>query len=180
MSILVVTQALPGAGKTEITSYLAKERGFTRLCIEDVLRKQLGRDWWTIVKKKNPWWWKAAWDRHIFQPMEKALSKGRSVAVDTTIGATKWPENHYRIESLFYHAPKATHCLLEISARPSIRYQRISRRHGISLAKASKWDSSYIWRKRWVPPKNVKLLKFNNNTPKDLEKMKKSLGRILG
>ena len=179
MSFLIVTQALPGSGKTIITSFLQRQFNFIRLSVEDDLRKRYGKNWWATVKKNSPWWWHEEFQKALFRPTEESLRKGRNVVVDTVIGATKSPENHYRIENLFLRNRKAESYLLEIVAKSSIRYRRIAERNRISMVKAKGWDNTYLWRKRWQPQGiPVKVLRYTNNTPKDLERIKKDLKSI--
>jgi len=174
MPSLVVTQALPGSGKTVITSYLEKEFDFTRLSVEDYLRARHGKDWWEKGKKKGELWWENAWQKGVFEPAKQSLARKRSVTVDTTAGATKWLLEKYRLETLFLKS-KAEGYLLELEVKPAIRYARISQRHGISLKEARKWDSIYNWNSRWKPGPPIKILKYPNNVPEDLERIKSSL-----
>lgn len=180
MPFLVVTQALPGAGKTVVTTYL-QQLGFVRLCLEDNLRKKYGKDWWIKAKKKSSWWWFEEFEKTIFKPARGSLKQGRSVVVDTVIGATKWPENHYRIENLFLRNGQANRYLLEIVARPSLRHKRIAERNRIRPAQAKKWDENYSWGKRWQPRGiPVKILQYKNNTPSDMETIKNDLKKNFG
>ena len=176
MPFLVVTQALPGAGKTVITRFLEQECGFARLCLEEYLMGKLGRGWWVRVKGKDDFWWQSLYENRVFHPTEQSLKEGKSMAIDTTAGATKWMVNHYRIQELFLRGGKAEKYILEIQANPEIRHQRIAQRHGISLKAAKKWDENYVWKRRWQPANpGVAVLQYTNNTHHDLERIKKDL-----
>jgi len=174
---LVITQGIPGSGKTVIARYLKKELGFVHLGTEEYLKRRFGTNRFVKTRKKSDWWWEEVWNRSVVSKCAKALASGKSVVVDTTNGALKWPVGRYRVENLFLRFPQAQRYLLEITAPRKIMIDRISKRSKVSPKKALDWFELYDWKRRWRPTKNlpVKVLIYKNRTEEDLQKIEKRL-----
>jgi hypothetical protein len=96
--------------------------------------------------------------------------------VDTAIGATTWPKNKERLAALYASFPDAEKYLLEIGASKTTRDRRRAERHGVSTEEIKAWgENPFDWENRYNPPKDVSVLAYRNEPPKDLERIMQDL-----
>jgi len=167
MPYVIVTQALPGAGKSVVSRYLERELGFVRLSPEDYYEEKLGPQWHQKLEH-NPRYTIDAF-KAVLKGRNSALQKGKSVVVDTARGViTESPDHRKKILDKIFNCT-AEKYLLEIFVDPAILARRISRRESISLKEAKAWLSPYSWESRYVPPTDVTIIGYTNRDFEDIK-----------
>ena len=151
---LVMFTAYPSAGKTTLSKYLAETAGYERISLDDMLG-DLDQD---DVEIMLPTW--------VRNATHKNLLEGRNVVIDSTMPSSV---------SRQYYFDTQIPCekyLIWLRTNPSKTYKRTSQRAWTQKS-IEQWKVS----ERWEDPVSgdYTLFILTNNTPDDLETVKRTL-----
>ena len=163
---LVVMTGYPSAGKSQVSKYLVEEHGFTGLLIDDLRRELFGRGYLEMLNdgergdQENQDTWRALeWRKAC------GLIAGHNVVVDSTA------QDEYSRSVLFHTGVTTNNSLVYLQ----VSREELTRRNA---ARGRVNDANAMWDEIWEEPKETglyEILKFQNDTPKDQERIFREL-----
>ena len=163
---LVVMTGYPSAGKSQVSKYLVEEQGFTGLLIDDLRRELFGKGYLEMLnggeagERENQESWNTLRWRELC-----GLIAGHNVVVDSTA------QDEYSRQVLFHTG---------VTTKNSLVYLQVSREELArrNAERGRENDANAMWDEIWEEPKETglyEILRFQNDTPKDQERIFREL-----
>jgi predicted kinase len=179
MKYLVLASGLTGSGKGAVSRHMQEKLGFYRVCPEEIKDSFYGTKHISDPEERAAA--KASATNMTLDEVGVALKVGRNVVIDS--GAPKNNRRHELLDG--FESEGLEKYLLILEAEPETRIRRVISRPGQYGQRLDKDDVKVIVYNDmlgWEEPdlQDVKIIRYRNETEKDLEGIKRDLERRFG